>query len=147
MAQSTFRCRLITPEAKVLDGPAIEAIVPAWDGSMGILPHRAPIVARLGIGELRLDFPDTPDEKGGSRSFIVEGGFAHMVHNELTILATKATAAETINEADAQAELAEAMARKTEGITDPAQLERIRADRTRAQHKLTVVKALKGRGI
>jgi F-type H+-transporting ATPase subunit epsilon len=149
VAKKTFQCRVITPEAKVIDGPATSAVIPLWDGQMGVLPNRAPIVTKLGVGELRLELPDQPERKvaGGSRSFVVEGGFAHMVHNTLTILASKATPAEMINETDALAELHEAEARKTEGVTDPAQLERIRADRNRARLKLHAAKSLKARGI
>ena len=84
MAKS-FRCKLITPEAQVLDAPLSGAVVPVWDGSMGILPGRAALVAKLGTGELRLDFAaqqtdaNTPAAQAGSRSFYVDGGFAQMV--------------------------------------------------------------------
>ena len=107
MATQTFRCRLITREALVLDEPATAAVIPAWDGLMGVLPGRAPIVAQLGTGELRLDFPDSGPAKGGSRAFFVDDGFVQMVNNELTILAVTAIPAESLSETDAQAELAE----------------------------------------
>ena len=58
MAANSFQCRLITPTAKVLDEAVVYASVPAWDGLMGVLPNRAPIVAKLGLGELRLQFAD-----------------------------------------------------------------------------------------
>jgi F-type H+-transporting ATPase subunit epsilon len=146
MAQSTFRCRLITPEAQVFDQPAVAAVLPVWDGQMGILANRAPIVAKLGIGELRLDFADPQGAQGASRSFLVEEGFAHMVHNTLTILASKAVPAERLTEAEAQAEVSEAEARRTDGISDPAQLERIRNDRLRAQTRLRIAREFKARG-
>src|SRR5204862_8052155 len=49
---NTFRCRLITPEAQVLDEPAVGAVIPCWDGQLGILAHRAALVTELGTGEL-----------------------------------------------------------------------------------------------
>ncbi|MBC7833487.1 MAG: F0F1 ATP synthase subunit epsilon [Phycisphaerales bacterium] len=154
MATKTFfRTKLITPDAQVLDEPTKYVSIPAWDGSIGFLPGRAPIVAKLGIGELRLDFADGAatggsgsKERGGSRSFLVEDGFAHMVGDTLTILASKATPAETITEASAQAELAEAQARKTEGVADPALVTRIRKQREAATKKLTMARAFRTRG-
>ena len=40
-------------------------------------------------GELRVDFPDRGNAKGGSRSFFVADGFVQMLNNELTILAAR----------------------------------------------------------
>lgn len=144
MADKTFRCRLITPEAQVMDGPVTAAVIPAWDGQMGFLHSRAPVVTRLGIGELRLDFPDSSQGKGGSRSYLVEGGFAHMLANHLTILAERATPAESISEPDAQKELAAAEAKLT--AASGAQRERAKRDRERAAQKLSAARAFKSRG-
>lgn len=106
MAGNTFRCRLVTPTASLLDEQVVYASVPAWDGLFGVLPQRAPILAKLGLGELRLDFPeDAKKGTGGSRSFVVEGGFARMAAGELTILAERATPAESLTDAEAAAEL------------------------------------------
>jgi len=104
LASKTFRCRLVTPTASLVDDAVVYASVPAWDGLFGVQTGRAPILARLGVGELRLDFPDVKGG-GGSRSFLIEGGFVRMAQNELTVLAERATAAETITEQDADVEL------------------------------------------
>lgn len=147
MATKSFRCRLITPDAQVLDAKASAVVLPAWDGQMGILPDRAAFVAKLGPGELRVDFVpgETPkDMGGGSRSYFLEGGFAHMVKNELMLLATKAVPAEALSETEAQAELAEANARK-DG-TDAAAVEKIRDDREKAAAKLRVARQFKASG-
>ena len=145
VASKTFNCRLITPEAKVLDEPVTQAIVPAWDGQIGFLHNRAPMVTKLGIGELRLDFPDENGAAGGSRSYFVEDGFAHMVANNLTILAAGAIAEERLSLAEAEAELAEANARRTEGIS-AQEAESIRRDRQRAQMKVFLARAFRARG-
>lgn len=145
MANSTFRCRLITPEAQVFDDPAVAAVIPMWDGLLGVLPGRAPMVMQMGTGELRVDFPDSNGAKGGSRSFFVDDGFVQMVNNELTILAANAVAAEKLTEAEAQTEYNEAYARRTEGV-DATEADRIRAARNRAAVKLRVARGFKGRG-
>jgi len=131
MASSkSFRCRLITPAAQVLDEQASSAVIPAWDGLLGVLPNRAPIVAKLGLGELSITLGEG---KGIRRSFFVEDGFAQMVDNKLTILAAKAIPTESITEAEAQAELREAEARRVER---PGDEKRLAADRARARAKV-----------
>ena len=89
MASKAFRCRVVTPAARILDQDVVYAAVPAWDGSLGVMVDRAPLLTRLGKGELRLDLADST--QGSSKTFTVEGGFVQMVNNRLTILAEKAT--------------------------------------------------------
>ena len=90
MAKNTIHCKLVTPVAALAEGEVSYASVPLVDGLMGFLPGRAPILARLGKGPLRLDFADS--KAGRASAFAVEGGFVKMAENELTILAEKATA-------------------------------------------------------
>ncbi len=140
----SFRCRLITPVAQVLDEQATSAVVPAWDGLFGVLPNRAPIVAKLGLGELKIQFADSDKGKGGSRSFLVEDGFVQMVDNKLTILAARATPTESLSESEAQTELREAGARRP---ANSAEAQRVTADKARAQAKLRLAQKASGRGI
>jgi F-type H+-transporting ATPase subunit epsilon len=79
-----FKASLITPEAIVLETTITAAQVPAFDGLVGILNHRAPLLAKLGTGILRLD------TTGGSQRFMISGGYAQMKGEELTILTTEA---------------------------------------------------------
>ncbi len=133
-----FHCSVTTPEARILSEEVVSAIVPMHDGQMGFLGDRAPIVGKLGLGELRLTFT-----KGGMRSYLVEKGFANMVGDKLTILAERATPAENLNEAEAQAELAEAQNRVPKDAEDR---QRISDDLARARAKLSVAKSFKSRG-
>ncbi len=135
---NAFECRVITPEARLLDEECVSVVAPMHDGQMGILPGRAPIVGRLGLGELKLTFV-----KGGSRSYLVDDGFVQMAGNRLTVLASRAIPAETLSESEAQAELAEAQARAPKDATDA---ERVRKDRDRARAKLMLARAFSGRG-
>ena len=147
MAAKTFRCRLITPVAKVLEEDVTYASVPGWDGLFGILPSRAPIVAKLGVGELRLDFPDQGSTKGSSRSFLVEDGFVQMVNNRLTILAARAVPVESIDAVTAQSELQEAESRALpeSGATRTAAHQRREKDRAFARAKLRLARRSPGR--
>ncbi|MCC7387620.1 MAG: F0F1 ATP synthase subunit epsilon [Phycisphaerales bacterium] len=149
MAQKTFHCQLVTPTEKLVDGEMTYASVPAWDGLFGVLPGRAPLLARLGLGELMLHHANTNGIPGGDRSFLIDGGFVKMADNGLTILAERAVAAESISLKDAEAELAEAEARRVpEDAPDlAARQSAVRRDRERALLKVRMARAVQGRGI
>jgi F-type H+-transporting ATPase subunit epsilon len=82
-----FSCVVVTPEQQLLDEKLNQAIIPAEDGLLGILTDRAPLLAKLGKGPLRLDL-----SSGQSKTFNIEGGIAQMKDNKLTILTHSATA-------------------------------------------------------
>lgn len=105
MAKKSFRCKVVTPTASLVDDAVTYASIPAWDGLFGVLPGRAPILARLGVGELRLEFADSSKGAGGERSFLIDGGFVQMAGEQLMVLAERALPVEQINAADAEAEL------------------------------------------
>lgn len=118
MADKPFRCRLITPEARVFDAMASYASVPLHDGKMGFMANAGAVVGKLGSGELRVEFVDRYEqnvklEEAGNKRWFISGGFMQNVNNVLTILASTATPVEQISETDAKAELAEAVARKS----------------------------------
>ena len=79
-----FKDSVITPEAILLEATITQAQVPAFDGLIGILEHRAPLLAKLGTGVLRLD------TAAGRQEFLVSGGYAQMKGDELTILTPEA---------------------------------------------------------
>lgn len=81
----TFNCSVVTPEQAVLECEATFVALPAHDGEIGILFNRAPLLCRLGSGQLRVE---SAEEK---RVLYVAGGFAEMVANRLTILTEEAT--------------------------------------------------------
>lgn len=145
MATTAFRCKLITPEAVVLDEQAVSANVPLWDGQMGFLPGRAPIVGQLGIGELTIQFADSSQGKGGQRGFFVDDGFVQMAGNQLTILAASAIGAEKLTESDALAEVNAANAAKTDGL-NATELAQVQVRRRQAESKLRAARSFKAQG-
>jgi len=149
VAERTIRCRVVTPTAELIDEPAIYASVPAWDGLFGVIHDRAPIICNLGVGELRIDFPDATHEHGSSRTFYIDGGFARVSNNELTILADTAIPVEQLTVTDAKAELAEAEARVVPpDAKDPAaEVEKIAHEREAARTKLRLAQQVREHGI
>lgn len=147
MANDTITCRLVTPSEELLNEQVTYASVPAWDGLIGFQHGGSPLVSRLGLGKLRLDFPAEAGQ--GSREFLVEDGFIEMGHNELVILAERATAAENLIESEAKAELAQAESRV---IPDDAPnkleaVEQVTRAKERARLKLSMAQQSKSRGI
>lgn len=145
MAGKSFQFRLITPQGKLLDQPVTAANFPQHDGMAGQLAGHAPFVVKLGLGPLRVDL-----EAGGSRSYVIEGGFAQMVGNKLTVLTSGATPAESIVESEAQAELAAVIAKRPAAGTSPAAnaaAEQFRFARERAEQKVKMAKGRAGKGI
>ena len=49
-----LQCIVVTPESTVLDEQVEFVALPLDDGEIGIAPGRAPLIGRLGYGELRL---------------------------------------------------------------------------------------------
>ena len=128
-----FQCKLITPESRVFEEDVTYVSLPLHDGLSGIQANRAPLVAQLGLGELKVTFAN-----GKTKRWAVDGGFTQMVGNRLTILAQDATLAQDINADDAKAELAEAKARTG---TAGDELRQITHDRNKANLKLKLAAA------
>jgi F-type H+-transporting ATPase subunit epsilon len=100
----TLHCSLITPEKSVVECDATAVSLTAHDGEVGFLHNRAPLLTKLGVGVLRITDND------GERLFFIDGGFAQMVNNQLTVLTERAQSADSIVLADVDRELSDAMA-------------------------------------
>ena len=85
-----LRCVIVTPEKALLDEPADFVALPLYDGEIGILPGRAPLVGRLGFGELRI-------RKGTvTNRYFVDGGFVQVRANVVSVLTSRAMPVEEI---------------------------------------------------
>jgi F-type H+-transporting ATPase subunit epsilon len=115
MASSeTFHCSVVTPERAVLECEAKFVALPAWDGEIGILKGRAPLLCKLGIGRLRIDTAD------GRQVLFVDGGFAEMLDDQLTILTEDARVPEELDRQAASSDLDTA---RSLTVTDDASFE------------------------
>jgi F-type H+-transporting ATPase subunit epsilon len=90
-----LQCVVVTPERAVLDEPADFVALPMYDGELGVLPGRAPLIGRLGYGEMRIR------HGGQTKRFFVDGGFAQVRANVVTVLTHRAVRAEEIDQAAA----------------------------------------------
>jgi F-type H+-transporting ATPase subunit epsilon len=91
----TLHCVVVTPERALLDETADFVALPMYDGELGVLPGRAPLIGRLGYGELRIR------RGSNTQHFFVDGGFAQVRANTVTVLTSKALRATEIDTAAA----------------------------------------------
>ncbi len=133
IAATQLRLVLVTPETTLLDEPVKSLQFPLFDGQIGVLPGRTPMVGRLGAGELRLQ-----TERGESHYFI-DGGFAQIKGSVVTLLTNRAIPAKDIDLAAAEKSLQDVMAQKP--TTDEGFAEK-QADLERARRQITLRKRL-----
>jgi len=101
----SLRCQLITPDREVFDVEATSVVFPAHDGQLGVLNKRAPLLCKMGIGVCKVT------TSAGTRIYYVDGGFARVLDNRLTILTQHAQSSEEIDIDAARQALAEAQSR------------------------------------
>lgn len=82
---------IVTAERVVYQDDVDMVIAPAWDGTVGILPHHAPFLTTLQIGELVVR------KAGAEQVLVIAGGFLEVSANNVTILADAAEHAEEID--------------------------------------------------
>ncbi len=99
MADNKIKVEILTPERPLAEEEATEVNFPATDGYMGVLPDHTPLVAQLGIGEVRIQVD------GQEKRFMVNGGFVQVAPDRVTLMANEAQAAGDIDRAQAEADL------------------------------------------
>jgi F-type H+-transporting ATPase subunit epsilon len=129
--ESRFHLSVVTPEKSAWEGEVRFVAVPAHDGEIGFLAHRAPLVAKLTAGALRIETAD-----GKQEALFVDGGFAEMLGDRLTVLTQTALPVEELDAADAEQHLA--AARALPSVDDAEYAERQSAlHRAREEQRLT----------
>jgi len=109
-----LQCVVVTPERTLFDELVDFVALPLYDGELGVLPGRTPLIGRLGFGELRT-------KSGGvTRRYFVDGGFAQVRDDVVTILTNRAIPAVDVDPAAAAAELEQAQARRATTEFDQA---------------------------
>lgn len=125
---STIRCDIVSAEDEIFHGTVAMVVATGELGELGIAPRHAPLITRLKPGQVRVI-----KEDGSEETFYVSGGILEVQPQVVTVLADTATRAEALDEktilaakaeaerimanrsdavdiADAQRQLAEAMA-------------------------------------
>jgi F-type H+-transporting ATPase subunit epsilon len=97
---SKLHVRLVTPDRILIDESADAVELPSKSGYMEVLYGHAPLLAELGVGEVRLH-----GGSGGDQTYFVVWGFVEVLPDRVTILAQNAIKPEEIDAGEAQRQL------------------------------------------
>ena len=112
---------IVTPERLVYSDTVDAVVLPGSEGELGVLPHHAPLISMLGVGELRI-------RKGGAEEhFAIIGGFLQVRPDKVVVMAETADMASEIDLATAQEARREAERALEQTSGEPADLSRARA--------------------
>ncbi len=117
---------IVTPERLVVSEEVDSVVCPGIEGEIGVLPHHAPLLTTLGVGELRI-------RRGAEEEFFaIAGGFLQVRPDRVVVMAETADMASEIDVAKAEEARREAERALAEGFDEPADLARARAALQRA---------------
>lgn len=125
MNKEKLHCVVVTPEKTLIDELVDFVALPLFDGEIGILPGRSPMIGRVGYGELRIK------EGESNRRYYVDSGFVEVRNNVITVLTNRAIPVDQLDPAVAAHELEKAM-----GMSEPERVEVL--TRARAMNRLIV---------
>ena len=112
---------IVTPERLAYSDEVDAVTLPGSEGELGVLPHHAPLVSTLGVGELRI-------RKGGAEeSFAIVGGFLQVLPDKVVVMAETADMASEIDLEKAQEARREAERALESGYHEGADLSMARA--------------------
>lgn len=124
---------IVTPERRLVQAPADEAILPGAQGLFGVRPGHAPLVAAMDAGELMLK------DGGTTQRFFVHGGFVQVASDTVRVLAEGAEPLADIDLAKARKQLSDAEARLAALPPGDARAEVERVAVGRARSRVEVV--------
>ncbi|HUV73894.1 MAG TPA: F0F1 ATP synthase subunit epsilon [Anaerolineae bacterium] len=131
---ANLRFELVTPQRIVYADDEVDMVIaPGADGELGILPNHAPLLAALGIGELRV-------RKGADeQSFAVHGGYLEVLANKAIVMASLAEPAGEIDMARAE-EARERAERRYRDKPEGLDMARLQAALRRSRVRLKVAR-------
>ena len=131
---------IVTPERLAYSDQVDSVVVPGAEGELGVLPHHAPLVSTLGVGELRI-------RKGGSEeSFAIVGGFLQVRPDKVVVMAETADLASEIDVAKAEEARREAERALETGYQEGADLAAARAALQQALLRIRVAERRRREG-
>jgi F-type H+-transporting ATPase subunit epsilon len=126
-----LQVRLVTPDKVLVDQDADAVELPSKSGYMEVLYGHAPLLAELGVGEVRLH-----GGSAGDQTYFVVWGFVEVLPDRVTILAQNAIKPEEIDASEAQRQLENGQKLWNEAGDDPAKYEQANEVIHEAQAKL-----------
>ena len=127
-----LQLEIVTPERLAYSDQVDSVQLPGIEGELGVLPHHAPLVSILGVGELLI-------RKGGQEeSFAIAGGFLQVRPDKVVVMAEDADMASEIDLEKAQEARREAEKALETGYHEGADLSLARASLQQALLRIRV---------
>src|SRR5512144_2521678 len=123
---------IVTPERLAYSDTVDSVQLPGVEGELGVLPHHAPLVSMLGVGELRIR------KSGAEESFAIVGGFLQVRPDRVVVMAETADMASEIDLERAQEARREAEKALESGYHEGADLSLARASLQQALLRIRV---------
>ena len=123
---------IVTPERQLFADEVDEVVCPGVEGELGVLPHHAPLLTTLGVGELRVK------RHGEEDFFAIAGGFLQVRPDKVVVMAETADMASEIDLERAMEARREAERALSEGFEEPADMARARAALQKALLRIRV---------
>src|SRR5260370_245289 len=95
---TSFHLTVVTRERKILETDAVEVVLPASDGEIGVLPGHTPLLALLKVGVMRYR------TNGTSQSLVLSWGFAEILGDRVIVMAETARLPQEIDASAAESE-------------------------------------------
>jgi F-type H+-transporting ATPase subunit epsilon len=127
-----LQLEIVTPERLAFSDQVDAVFCPGVEGELGVLPHHAPLLSMLGVGELRI-------RKGSDEEFFaIAGGFVQVRPDKVVVMAELADLSSEIDLEAAEEARNDAERAIQAGFDEPADLARARAEMERALLRIRV---------
>ncbi len=97
---TSFHLTVVTRERKIVESDAVEVVLPAYDGEIGVLPGHTPLLTLLKVGVMRYR------SDGNPQSLVISWGFAEILPERVIVMAETARLPQEMDAATAEAEKA-----------------------------------------
>ena len=125
----TFNFELVSPEAKLMSGPAKMVVIPGEEGDFGVLPNHSATISSIRPGVIEIFANDNEDPQ----RIFVAGGFADVSETNCTVLAEEAVNVKDLNKDDLEQTI--------RNLSEDVGLAEGEVDKARVRHKLFLAKA------
>jgi F-type H+-transporting ATPase subunit epsilon len=95
---TSFHLTVVTRERKIVETDAVEVVLPAFDGEIGVLPGHTPLLTLLKVGIMRYR------SDGNQQSLVISWGFAEILPERVFVMAETARLPQEMDVATAEAE-------------------------------------------
>ncbi|HET7779240.1 MAG TPA: F0F1 ATP synthase subunit epsilon [Rudaea sp.] len=134
---TTIRCDIVSAEAEIFHGTATLVVASGEMGELGIAPRHAPLITRLKPGYVRV-----VPESGEEQFFYVSGGILEVQPQVVTVLADTAVRAKDLDEV-AAVRAKEDAERKLADRSETVEIAQAQAELSQAIAQLQAIERLR----